>query len=306
MTERAGPHDLARVVINHGPTLMLETPRGDRYIAQSRRVTPSPVTGDRVRFVDLGGGQARIERVLPRLSVFCRLEGRHQRRVVAANIDQILLVFAPAPQPESDLMDRYLIAAQLLGLRPLLLMNKVDLGDVRCAAAEALLREYLALGYTGLRISANTGQGLDALHHRLDGVTSLLVGQSGVGKSALTNALIPGAANRVGALSDALGTGRHTTTHTRWHPLSGDGALLDAPGVRDFKLWALTPKELMQGFPEFSALEPCRFANCLHQHEPSCAVRQALDNGRIPERRYRHYQRLLAQMQQTTAWRRAP
>lgn len=306
MTERAGPHDLARVVINHGPTLMLETSQGDRYFAQSRRVTPPPVTGDQVQFVDLGGGQARIERVLPRLSVFCRLEGRHQRRVVAANIDQILLVFASSPQPESDLMDRYLIAAQILGLRPLLLMNKADLGDVECEAAEALLREYLALGYPGLRISATTGQGFDALRHRLDGAASLLVGQSGVGKSALTNALIPGAANRVGALSDALGTGRHTTTHTRWHPLPGDSALLDAPGVRDFKLWALTPRELMQGFPEFSALKPCRFANCLHQHEPDCAVRQALDNGGIPARRYQHYQRLLAQMQQTPAWRRTP
>ena len=296
--------DWARVLVDHGRNLLLETPQGQRLRAQGRRITPPPVTGDRVHFEDLGGGQARILAVLPRGPTFRRLEGRLNSRVAAANVDQLLIVFAPQPEPEPELLDRYLVAAHVLGLRPLLLMNKADLPAAQCAQAENVLAEYAALGYPCLRISGRTNQGLDALRDHMTGMASLLVGQSGVGKSALTNALVPGALSRVGELSEALGTGRHTTTTTRWHPLPGGGALLDAPGVRDFKLWPLSPRELLQGFPEFSGLAPCRFANCLHQCEPDCAVRAAREDGRIPTRRHDHYLRLLTQMQQTPAWRR--
>lgn len=294
----------ARVVADHGRNLLIETSTGVRLQAQTRRITPPPVTGDRVRFEDLGGGQARIDAVLPRATTFRRLEGRLHHRVVAANVDQILIVFAPQPAPEPELLDRYLIAAHVLGLRPLLLMNKADLSGEQSAAAQRILAEYATIGYPTLQISARSDLGLGELQRHMAGMANLLVGQSGVGKSALTNALIPGARNRVGELSTALGTGRHTTTTTRWHPLPDGGALLDAPGVRDFKLWPLSPQELMQGFPEFGRLAPCRFVDCLHQREPGCAVQAARDDGRIQVRRYTHYLRLLMQMQRTPAWQR--
>ena len=303
MTE-TDERDWARVVVDHGRNLLIETPAGSRFQAQTRRITPPPVTGDRVYFEDLGGGQARIDAVLPRHATFRRLEGRRHNRVVAANVDQLLIVFAPYPDPEPELLDRYLIAAHVLDLQPLLLMNKADLSGEHSAAAQRILAEYTAIGYPGLQISARSGLGLAELREHMQGMASLLVGQSGVGKSALTNALIPGALNRVGELSAALGTGRHTTTATRWHGLADGGALLDAPGVRDFKLWPLSPHELMQGFPEFGGLAPCRFADCLHQREPGCAVQAARDEGHIQARRHAHYLRLLAQMQQTPAWRR--
>lgn len=296
--------DWARVLVDHGRNLVLETLEGERFHAQARRITPPPVTGDRVHFEDLGGGQARILAVLPRGPTFRRLEGRLHSRVAAANVDQLLIVFAPLPEPEPELLDRYLVAAHVLALRPLLLMNKADLPPAQCVQGESVLAEYAALGYPSLRISVRTSLGLDALRGHMAGLASLLAGQSGVGKSALTNALVPGALSRVGDLSQALGTGRHTTTTTRWHPLPEGGALLDAPGVRDFKLWPLSPRELMQGFPEFERFAPCRFANCLHQREPGCAVRAAREDGRIQPRRHEHYLRLLIQMQQTPAWRR--
>lgn len=294
----------ARVVADHGRNLLIETSTGVRLQAQTRRITPPPVTGDRVRFEDLGGGQARIDAVLPRATTFRRLEGRLHHRVVAANVDQILIVFAPQPAPEPELLDRYLIAAHVLGLRPLLLMNKADLSGEQSAAAQRILAEYATIGYPTLQISARSDLRLGELQRHMAGMANLLVGQSGVGKSALTNALIPGARNRVGELSTTLGTGRHTTTTTRWHPLPDGGALLDAPGVRDFKLWPLSPQELMQGFPEFGRLAPCRFVDCLHQREPGCAVQAARDDGRIQVRRYTHYLRLLMQMQRTPAWQR--
>lgn len=300
----ADPRDWARVVVDHGRNLLIQTSTGARLQAETRRITPPPVTGDRVHFEDLGGGQARIDTVLPRRTTFRRLEGRLHHRVVAANVDQLLIVFASQPAPEPELLDRYLIAAQVLALQPLLLMNKADLASEQSAAAQRILAEYASIGYPALEISARSGLGLAELHERMQGMASLLVGQSGVGKSALTNALIPGALNRVGDLSAALGTGRHTTTTTRWHPLPSGGALLDAPGVRDFKLWPLSPQELMQGFPEFGGLAPCRFADCLHQREPGCAVQAARDEGRIHARRYTHYLRLLMQMQRTPAWKR--
>jgi ribosome biogenesis GTPase len=299
-----GSRDWARVVIDHGRHLLIEAPAGTRLQAQTRRLPSPPVTGDRVYFQDLGGGQARIEAVLPRRTTFRRLEGRRHNRVVAANVDQLLIVFAPLPVPEPELLDRYLIAAHVLALRPLLLMNKSDLPADQCAAAQRILSDYAAIGYPGLQISTRSGLGLAELTQRLQGLASLLVGQSGVGKSALTNALIPGALNRVGELSEALGTGRHTTTATRWHALASGGALLDAPGVRDFKLWPLSPRELMRGFPEFAGLAPCRFVDCLHQREPGCAILAALDEGRVSGRRHGHYLRLLAQMQRTPAWQR--
>lgn len=299
-----GRRDWARVVVDHGRNLLIETPTGARLQAQTRRITPAPVTGDRVHFEDLGGGQARIDAVLPRRTTFRRLEGRLHNRVVAANVDQLLIVFAPQPTPEPELLDRYLIAAHVLGLEPLLLLNKADLSGEHPAAAQRILAGYAAIGYSGLQISARSGLGLSELRGHMQGMASLLVGQSGVGKSALTNALIPGALNRVGELSTALGTGRHTTTTTRWHALADGGALLDAPGVRDFKLWPLSPRELMAGFPEFGRAEPCRFVDCLHQREPGCAVLAARDAGDIPAQRHAHYLRLLTQMQRTPAWQR--
>jgi ribosome biogenesis GTPase len=227
---------------------------------------------------------------LPRHSAIHRSNAQGRSELIAANVDLLVVVIAPLPQPDLFVVDRYLAAAASAPAAAVLLQNKTDLPAAPAIAAE--LSAYARAGYELLSCSTTSGTGLDALRARLRGCTALLVGQSGVGKSSLLRALVPDNEARVGALMRDT-DGRHTTTATSLHALPDGGELLDSPGVRDFApaLDRLEPRTL--GFVEIVPLyAACRFSDCRHYEEPGCAVRAAVDGGAMSARRYESYRRL--------------
>jgi ribosome biogenesis GTPase len=273
---------------------------GQIFRCHRRSNLPALVTGDRVvwRAANQGGGV--IVAQLPRHSELCRPDSRGQLKAVAANVDQIIIVFAPLPEPHANLIDRYLVAAEHAGIRPLLLLNKADLLDAQNEARiNALLATYRQLEYPILEVSAREGGGLDQLRERLDGRISVFVGQSGVGKSSLVNSLLPGVDTRVGALSELTGKGTHTTTTARLFHFPGGGELIDSPGIREFGLGHVCREDVEAGFIEFAdLLGRCRFRDCKHDREPGCALLGALAEGRIQEQRMHSYRQILASLPQ--------
>jgi ribosome biogenesis GTPase len=259
--------------------------------------------GDAVRVRPLGPERGAIEEILPRRTKLSRRAAGPDRReqVVAANIDQVVIVSALADPPLNlNLVDRYLVAADRGGLAALICINKIDCGtEAERTVAAAGLRPYAALGIPLLWTSARTGSGIDALRDRLAGRTSVFAGKSGVGKSALLNAVEPGLELRAGEISAATGKGRHTTTFSSLLTLSNGGFVIDTPGIRAYTLWEVDPNDLDRHFPEIHAERGgCRFANCTHSHEPECAVKEAVAAGRIEERRFASYLRLLSGLEE--------
>ena len=235
---------------------------------------------------------------LPRNTELCRPDSRGQLKPVAANVDLIVIVFAPLPEPHPNLIDRYLVAAEHAGITPLLLLNKADLIDAQNGPAlEALLAVYRQLGYPLLEVSAHEGGGMQALQERLNGHVSVFVGQSGVGKSSLVNSLLPGVDTRVGPLSEQTGAGTHTTTTARLFHFPGGGKLIDSPGIREFGLGHVSRDDVEAGFIEFhELLGHCRFRDCKHDREPGCALLKALEEGRIQQQRMNSYRHILSSL----------
>ncbi len=269
----------------------METPSGARIICQAPRKTMTAVTGDEVEWVELGVERGRITRILPRRTVLIRGEGREETRVLAANVDLLIVLIALQPAPEPALIDRFLAAAAIQHIQAALVLNKADLlSDDERRTWYPLLEEYKTLGYPVGLISSHSGEGLTWVRELMQGHISVLVGQSGVGKSSLTQALLPQASVRIGELSHAGGTGRHTTTATLLHHVNANTDLLDSPGVRDFKLWRMPKHQIAQGYAEIvHAGRDCQFNDCLHDREPSCQVRTAVEQGHISRRRYQSY-----------------
>jgi len=249
------------------------------------------VCGDQVRCEeDAAHAEVHVTEILPRRSVLARATLRGTAEPVVANLSLLVAVMAPAPLPDLFIVDRYLCAASSAGIRALVLVNKVDMLEGFDLAV--LTDGFEAAGYDVLACSVETGQGLESLRERLQNETSVFVGQSGVGKSSLIRALVPGAELITGEL-DRDAEGRHTTTSSSLHDLPQGGAVIDSPGVRDFAaaIESLEPRSL--GFPEVDRLSvDCRFADCQHLQEPGCAVRSAAESERLDERRYESYRRL--------------
>jgi ribosome biogenesis GTPase len=230
---------------------------------------------------------------LPRKSLFYS----KKKRLIAANVDAIIIVTAPLPIFSEYMIDRYLVAAENLQIRPVILLNKIDLlnGQNR-KYIEEKLAEYEKLGYTVLFSSALFTESLTDLDKFLHDKTAVLVGASGVGKSSIIRALTSHPDARVGDTS-ALGLGKHTTTVARLYHLVHGGNLIDSPGVREFGLWNIDKENVMQGFVEFSGyLNQCKFRNCTHQQEPGCAILAALENGEISPQRFESYEKILAEL----------
>ena len=297
-----GPEQHGLVIAHFGVQVEVEALEGELAgqvcRCHLRANLPALVTGDRVVWRAGNQGIGVIVAQLPRSSELCRPDMRGVLKPVAANVDQIVIVFAPLPEPHANLIDRYLIAADHAGIRPLLLMNKADLVDEGNAAKlDALLDVYRALDYPLLEVSAHNGNAMDDLRAALDGRVSVFVGQSGVGKSSLVNALLPGVDLRVGALSELTGKGTHTTTTARLFHFPGGGELIDSPGIREFSLGHVTRADVEDGFVEFRDLiGRCRFRDCKHYREPGCALLNALEEGRIHPQRLASYRHILASL----------
>lgn len=297
-----GAEQVGLVIAHFGVQVEVEAQDGDDagqvFRCHLRANLPTLVTGDRVVWRPGNQGIGVIVAQLPRHSELCRPDMRGQLKPVAANVDQIIVVFAPIPEPHANLIDRYLIAAEHAGIAPLLLLNKADLIDEgNRAALESLLGVYRQLDYPLLEVSAHDGAGMSALRERLDGRISVFVGQSGVGKSSLVNSLLPDVDTRVGALSEQTGKGTHTTTTARLFHFPGGGDLIDSPGIREFGLGHVSRADVEAGFIEFrDLLGPCRFRDCRHDREPGCALLKALDDGRIQPQRMASYRHILSSL----------
>jgi ribosome biogenesis GTPase len=243
---------------------------------------------------DAGGGRWTIEEILPRRSVLSRQApgGRYGERIVAVNIDQVLVVFAAArPEPHRRMIDRFLVIAEASELAPRIVVNKVDLIDP--AEVSQLVAAYERAGYPVHLTSARAGAGLETLHDALTGRTTVVTGPSGVGKSSLLNALYPGLKLRVGAISPSVNKGRHTTVGAFSHPLPDGGYVVDTPGLREIGLWGFSLATLDRCFPEFGPhIGHCRFADCTHVVEPGCAVREAVTQGLVSAERWESYVKL--------------
>ncbi|HEV8444199.1 MAG TPA: ribosome small subunit-dependent GTPase A [Steroidobacteraceae bacterium] len=279
----------AEVVAAFGRHLLVRDSAGAELRARPSGRKLSIVCGDRVR-CERDRSEVLIVEVLTRRSLLARANLRGESEPVVANITQLVVVIAPLPEPDYFIVDRYLCAATAAGVAGTVAVNKADLEADTNDRSE--LGAYTQAGYAHCLCSAKSGQGLDELRHALAGQVSVLVGQSGVGKSSLVAALLPHAEVQTGGLMREE-EGRHTTTASRAYPLDSGGTLIDSPGVRDFApaIDQLDAKTL--GFPEIARLAAgCRFLDCRHMQEPGCAVIAASENGAMLARRYESYRRL--------------
>ena len=264
--------------------------RSDLTAAESP-FTNVVAVGDHVTVTGDGSGGGIIDEVLPRSGILARPDVfySHRRQVIAANVDQLLVVSSwREPHFWPELVDRCAIAAQRSGLTPVVCVNKIDLAEDVQELHNAIL-PYQALGHAVIETSAVTGEGIDGLREALRGKTTALAGLSGTGKSTLISAIQPGLDLRVAEVGDS-GEGRHTTTQATMLGLDGGGFVVDTPGVREFGLAGLRRRRLADFYPEFASLASgCRFNDCAHLEEPGCAVRAGRDRGVVPASRYRSY-----------------
>lgn len=296
-----------QVISRFGQHADIEAADGSVQRCNLRRTIKSLVTGDRVVWRaalqnnEEGRVNGIVEAVHERESVLTRPDFYDGLKPIAANINQIVIVSAILPELSLNIIDRYLVACETLGVEPLIVLNKIDLlNDESRALVNDLMNIYRNIGYRVLEVSGHTGEGIDALNAALAGRISIFAGQSGVGKSSLLNTLLPETADiLVNNVSDVSGLGQHTTTASRLYHFPHGGDVIDSPGVREFGLWHLTPEQVTQGFTEFrDYLGGCKFRDCKHGDDPGCALRDAVENGKISAERFENYHRILESMAQ--------
>lgn len=288
------PEAVGLIISYFGNSVAVEAQDGQVFQCHLKRNQPLPVVGDRVRFVPDPTHRGTVISIEPRSSVLTRGDKRGKTRPIAANVDAILIVMAPPPIFSEHLVDRYLIAAELLQIEPILVLNKIDLLDAAgLNAAQERLAPYAQVPYQVV-FSTTLGQsGLQGLSDVLKKRTAVLVGPSGVGKSSIIAGLGSEESIRIGEVS-AKGSGKHTTTATRLYHLPDGGQLIDSPGVREFNLWPVSEQELLGGFKEISAYaRGCRFRDCRHMAEPGCAVQAAVESAKISPLRYASFKELM-------------
>lgn len=296
-----------RVLSVFGLISIVAAEGGRVYKCATRRILKTLTTdqrhvvaaGDRVFFRPAAGGDENIregiiERIEPRRGSVCRTS-RGRRQIIVTNVDQILIITSAAePRIKPNLIDRMLVAAEQSGIRPIICINKIDLVDA--AGLQPLIGVYGQMGYQVVLLSAITGFGLERFKKMLAGRESVVSGQSGVGKSSLLNAVDPNLRLRVREVSDENDKGRHTTTTASLIPLAGGGYVVDTPGIRQFQLWDVIPEEVPALFRDLRPyVSHCRYPDCTHTHEDGCAVKDAVADGRIDDRRYESYCQMISE-----------
>ncbi len=280
------------VISHRGKLIQIEDLNGKVISCHMRTHIEKPVCGDQVIWQsDDQANNAVIIAVQPRRNEWDRFTRRGERKVVAANVTQALIVVAAKPEIHEGLIDRYLVALENRDIQAVIVFNKIDLlSETQHLAYRQRLGLYEKLGYPVIETSVKQAHGLEKLHGVLVHEISIVVGESGVGKSSLIQHLLPEEEIRIGSISTAHEQGTHTTTTARLYHLSAGGHIIDSPGIREFFIPHFTPEELTQGFREFLPyLGQCQFRDCQHQQEPGCALRLAVDSGNISRQRWLSY-----------------
>jgi ribosome biogenesis GTPase len=290
------------VATRHGATAAVADSSQDIHVCLLRQNLGHVVCGDRVIWQKTGGSSGVVTAVSERTTVLARPDYAGRDKPLAANLTQLVVVVAVEPAPSGYLVDQYLAAAETLGIRAAIAVNKVDLLQSPADPRLDRLAGYETIGYPVIRVTARKAHGLDALVTRLRNETSILVGQSGVGKSSLVKALLPDQDIQTGRLSSATGLGRHTTSAATLYFLPSGGTLIDSPGVRSFRLPAMDRQQLERGFREFRPfLGHCQFSNCAHRDEPGCALRAAVTEGRVAQWRLDNFLNMARQLDHQSA-----
>ena len=257
-----------------------------------------PICGDIVE-VEASKSEFKIKKIQKQFNSFCRADNRGRKQHIAANVDQIMIVMAVEPFPTRDILNRYLVTAEHEGIDPILIFNK---SDIDSKVFINVINQYEQLGYHVFKTSKHDTKTIDAIKPLLKDKTTVIVGQSGVGKSSITRVMMPSVILKTGKLSEKTGKGAHTTSVTQMYydePLNAN--IIDSPGVWEYGLWVMTPHEIAGGFREFQAyLGQCKFSNCTHIHEPECAIMKAVKDKEIRNSRYESYLRIVDSMKYWT------
>ena len=297
--EMLGESQDGLVVTRYARHADVENAQGEIFRCNLRRTLASVVVGDRVIWrqgnEQLQGVSGVIEGVHPRKNEISRPDYYDGIKVIAANIDRIIIISSVLPSLSLNIIDRYLVVCEEANIEPIIVLNKADmLTEQQWQDVDSQLEIYRNIGYQTLMVSAQNGKNLEKLTALLADGVSIFVGQSGVGKSSLINAVLPNVAALVGEISSTSGLGQHTTTSSRLYHLPQGGSLIDSPGIREFGLWHLEDEQITKGYREFqTVLGTCKFRDCKHLNDPGCALRQAVEEGKISAVRYENYHRLL-------------
>lgn len=282
----------AVVIASYGNQCEIETTDKAIIRAKSLKSTGKPLCGDKVKYKIEQNNEIVITEILPRTTVLSRLNNLNPKpKQIASNIDQMIIVISANSSIKYGLIDRYLIAAEFSGFTPVIVLNKIDqINENELDSLKNAMQLYSNIGVPIFYMSAIENIGVDALLNVTANKTNIVVGQSGVGKSSIVNAILPEMPAITKEISDSNNKGKHTTTTAYLYSIPGNGKLIDSPGIREFGLWNIEKSELAKGFTEIQyASEHCKFRDCSHHAEPGCAVVEAVKKGVINQQRYESY-----------------